>query len=144
MNSKGAYSLLTYGGALPFIACALLSVANVELLFVDSSVLELANGYALAIVSFLSGIHWATYLYKEQDLPINLLVISNIVFLVAWFGYILASTTTSLAVQIVALLSLLAIDRGLLSHQLLNAHYFRTRTIATVIATVSLAILLGT
>ena len=144
MDNKSAYSFLTYGGALPFIACALLSAANVELLFASSSVLDLANGYALAIVCFLSGIHWATYLYRQSDVPINLLVISNIVFLAAWFAFILATTAVSIAVQLVALLSLLAIDRGLLSYQLLTTHYFRTRTIATVIAAASLATVLGT
>ena len=113
-------------------------------MFANSSVLDLANGYALAIVCFLSGIHWATYLYKQHDVPMNLLVVSNIVFLVAWIAFVLATTTVSLTVQLVALLALLAIDRGLLSYELLTTHYFRTRTIATAIATVSLATVLGT
>ena len=136
MNDRILYSSLAYAGVTPFVACALLPMAPFGPLD------QLVNSYGLAIVCFLSGIHWANYLANKDELPFNLMVSSNVIFLLAWFGFVVGELSTSLAIQIVSLAVLLFIDWRLKTVEVITTHYFRVRLTATSLAIASLVVIL--
>ena len=68
-------------GAAPFLACALLPIAGVEAFGRLGRLDQLASDYGVAILCFLTGIHWATQLYARAAAPFNLFIGSNVVFL---------------------------------------------------------------
>ena len=142
MNDKILYSTLTYAGVMPFLACALLPLIGIASLPPFGPLDQLVNSYGLAIVCFLAGIHWANYLHSKDDLPFNLMISSNVVFLLTWFGFVLGSLPVSLVIQIGALATLLYIDWRLKSASVITAHYFRTRFTATALATVALILVI--
>ena len=138
MTNQALYSLLAYTGALPFAACALLTILGVAAVDGLGPIDEVAASYGLGIISFVAGTHWATYLYGRSNGTGNLLVSSNVIFLIVWFAYLLAATGAAMIVQAGAFLALLFVDYRLLNAGGISAHYFRVRTLATTIAVVSL------
>ncbi|MFO7642382.1 MAG: hypothetical protein R6X17_14310, partial [Candidatus Competibacteraceae bacterium] len=58
VTNTRTYSLLTYAGALPFIASALLPLIGVSSIKAFGFVVYIAAVYALTIVSFMDGVHW--------------------------------------------------------------------------------------
>ena len=143
-NIRLTYSALAFAGALPFLACAVLLAAGITVVLPFGSIAQVANSYGLAITCFLAGIHWSIYLGNQKDPPFNLLLSSNIVFLLVWIMYLIAGTELSLVTQAVALIALLIVDRSLANAAVISSHYFRTRVIVTAIATVSLLIIVLT
>lgn len=139
MNTKSLYSGLAFAGVIPFLACALLPLVGVDALPRLGGLDEVANSYSLAIICFLSGIHWAQHLHSNDTMPFNLMASSNVIFLFAWFAFVLASTNWSLALQIVALVAILLVDRQLVRAGVIDAEYLRVRLIATTLAVASLA-----
>lgn len=142
MQTRQLYSLLAYAGVMPFVACALLPLTGIVSIPPFGPLGPLVNSYGLAIVCFLSGIHWATYLAKKDVLPFNLMVSSNAIFLLAWFGFVVGELSTSLLIQAASLIALLVIDWRLRAADLITAHYFRVRTTATSLAIASLIVVL--
>ena len=142
MNNTRLYSLLAYAGVSPFVACALLPLGGIVSVPPFGPLDQLVNSYGLAIVCFLSGIHWANYLANNDSLPFNLMVSSNVVFLLAWFGFVLGDLSVSLVIQIASLAILLFIDWRLRSAAVLTADYFRVRFTATSLAIASLTVVL--
>ena len=142
MNDRRLYSLLAYAGVTPFVACALLPLVGIVSIPPFGPLDQLVNTYGLAIVCFLSGIHWATYLANKDDLPFNLMISSNAVFLLAWFGFVGGALSASLVIQIASLAILLLIDSRLRAAALISAHYFRVRVTATSLAIASLIVVL--
>ncbi|RZV34138.1 MAG: DUF3429 domain-containing protein [Chromatiales bacterium] len=142
MNEKNLYSALAYAGVTPFVACALLPLVGIVAIPPFGPLDQLVNSYGLAIVCFLSGIHWANYLANKDELPFNLMVSSNAIFLLAWFGYVLGGLSASLVIQVASLGLLLFIDWRLKADAVLTAHYFRVRFTATSLAIASLVVVL--
>ena len=142
MNDKLLYSTLTYAGVTPFLACALLPLIGIASIPPFGPLDQLVNSYGLAIVCFLAGIHWANYLHSKDDLPFNLMISSNAVFLLTWFGFVLGNLSVSLVIQIAALAILRYIDWRLKSESVITAHYFRARCGATALAAASLVLVL--
>jgi len=142
MNNTRLYSLLAYAGVSPFVACALLPLAGIVSVPPFGPLDQLVNSYGLAIVCFLSGIHWANYLANKDDLPFNLMISSNVVFLLAWFGFVLGDLSVSLTIQIVCFAALLFVDWHLRSAGTITAEYFRVRFTATSLAIASLTVVL--
>lgn len=141
MNDRKIYSVLTMAGVTPFVACAVLPMFGVYSLDQLGLMGEVAAGYGLAIISFLAGIHWATQLYELQKTPLNLLIMSNVVFVAVWLVYALGTLDAALIVQALALLILLGLDRWLLGSGVITQHYYRVRGAATVIAVASLLLI---
>ena len=135
------YSVLAMVGATPFVACALLPLVGIESIAAFGDLDRVAATYGLAIVSFLTGIHWATQIYEPQESPFNLLLVSNAVFLFAWFAFVLGNLDIALGAQLLALLTLLGIDRWLYTTGLISRHYLGVRTVATSLAAVSLLVI---
>ncbi len=142
MEDRPIYSALMLAGALPFLACALLPVVGVDSFGRLGPLDELAAVYGLAILSFLTGIHWATQLYGQATLPINLFVGSNVVFLAVVIAYLASSLSWALATQLLAFPLLLAVDYQLLQRGLITQHYLGMRFIATALACFSLLFIL--
>lgn len=142
MDNKTLYSMLAFAGVVPFLACALLPLTGVVSLPLFGPLDEVIAGYGLAIIAFLTGIHWATFLYRQDDVPFNLMVTSNVVFLAVWFAYAIGTLSVALMVQLVAFVVILIIDGRLSATGLITGHYLRIRSVATALAAVSLAIVL--
>ena len=142
MSDSKTYSILTMAGITPFVACALLPLIGIGSIEPFGALDRIAATYGLAIVSFLTGIHWATQIYKPEDSPFNLLLASNAVFLFTWFAFVLGSLEIALGAQIVAFAVLLAVDRQLHSIALISRHYLGVRTVATSLAALSLLVII--
>ncbi len=138
MAANKLYTLLALTGATPFLACALLLLLGFATLPPFGAVDTLAGSYGLAILSFLCGAQWGTYLIKPGKTPFNLFLTSNAVFLVVWFAFVLADTDTALLVQVAAFLCLLFVDHRIRLRQLYSSHYLTVRTTATSLAIASL------
>lgn len=141
MSDSKTYSILAMAGVTPFVACALLPLIGIDSIEPFGALDRLAAIYGLAIVSFLTGIHWATQIYELPESTFNLLLVSNAVFLFAWFAYVLGSLDVALIAQLIALLVLLGIDRWLYTTGLITRHYLSVRTAATSLAAVSLSLI---
>lgn len=142
MRDSKTYSVLTMAGVTPFVACAVLLLVGIGSIEPFGALDRIAAIYGLAIVSFLTGIHWATQIYEPQESPFNLLLVSNAVFLLVWFAFVLGRLEVALGAQLVALLVLLGIDRWLYTTGLISRHYLGVRTVATSLAAVSLLIII--
>lgn len=129
-------------GAMPFLACALLPLTGVTEIDGLGRLDQLAASYGMAILCFLTGIHWATQLYASEAAPFNLFVGSNVVFLVVWIAYVAAGLQCAIVAQLLAFPVLLAIDYRLCQAELISRQYLRLRTVATVLAWFSLAVIL--
>ena len=142
MESRKLYPLLTYAGVLPFVGCALMPFVGLQELWNLGTYDYIAAAYGLAIVCFLCGAHWGTYLYHSIAAPDNLFITSNVFVVACWFAFLMAAQVITLFVLILAFLCLLFIDYRLLKAALLTDYYFRMRTNATVVAVVALAIII--
>ncbi len=143
MESRKLYPLLTYAGVLPFVGCALMPFVGLQELWNLGSYDYIAAAYGLAIVCFLCGAHWGTYLYHRDKSPDNLFITSNVIVVACWFAFLMAAKSITLFVLILALLCLLVIDFRLLKAGLITDYYLRMRSIATVIAVGALAIIIA-
>ena len=144
MSDRRIYSILAMAGVTPFVASAVLPLAGIESIDPLGPLAGVAASYGLAIVSFLTGIHWATQIYDRRQTGFNLLIASNVVFVAVWLAYAIGSIEIALAAQLLALLALLGIDRWLMNSGVITPHYYWTRSAATILATLSLAILIVT
>jgi hypothetical protein len=138
MQTTKTYTALALAGTIPFIAAAVLPLLGHDSLPYLGPLDQLAASYGLAIVCFLAGAHWGTYLAGRSADSLNLFITSNVIFLAVWFAYIGAGLNTAISIQILALLTLLFIDLRLTASSVISAMYFRVRAVATSIAVVSL------
>lgn len=142
MKQQQIYTTLMLAGATPFLACALLPFAGIEAVPWFGPLDQLASSYSMAILCFLTGVHWATQLYERNAAPFNLFIGSNVIFLVVWIAYVAADLSWALATQVLAFFLLLAIDFRLSDNGLISAAYLRVRVAATTLACVSLILIL--
>ena len=143
MQDTKLYTTLALAGTIPFIASALLPVLGHYSLPYLGPLDQLVASYGLAIVCFLAGAHWGTYLSGRSAGSLNLFVISNVIFLAVWFAYVGAGVKTAIVIQIVAFLILLFIDLRLRTGDVISAKYLRVRTGATMIAVASLLVVIA-
>jgi hypothetical protein len=143
MQDTRIYTALALAGTLPFIAGALLPLLGHDSLPYLGPTDQLVASYGLAIVSFIAGAHWGTYLAGHGAESRNLFIISNAIFLAVWFAYIGAGVKFAIGIQIIAFLTLLFIDLGLKTSGAISAAYFRVRSTATLIAVVSLLLVIA-
>ena len=143
MQDTKLYTALALAGTIPFIAGALLPLLGHDSLPHLGPLDQLVASYGLAIICFLAGAHWGIYISGRSDDSLNLFVISNAIFLAAWFAYIGAGVRTAIGTQIFAFLALLLIDRRLRAGAVISATYFRVRTMATLIAILTLLIVMA-
>jgi hypothetical protein len=143
MIDSKQYAVLAYAGTLPFIACAILPWIGMPVVAGIGSCAYIAAAYGVAIVSFMAGIHWGTFLYQADSLPVNLLLTSNAITVAVWLAFILTPVAVSIAVIAAAFVLLLAVDFRLARAGLLTADYLRTRRNVTLIVLTMLMLTIG-
>ena len=119
---------LTYAGVLPFLGAAIMPAVKSNFLGLnyDSVILT----YGAVIASFVAGIHWGIYLFK--DAPLNLFIHSNVVALLAWCAVMFAHPANTV-ILLICFLYLIVIDRQLWKAGVIEKWYLRTRLIATTL-----------
>lgn len=134
MNKQTLAQTLTYAGLLPFWGAAIIPAIVPDLLGLDYDRIILT--YGAVIASFIAGIHWGVYLFKNTH--INLFIHSNIAALLAWFA-VIAALPGSEAVLIGCFLYLLFIDKQLKNANIIEPWYLRMRIIATTAVVIILS-----
>lgn len=142
MRDSKTSTALAMVGTIPFIAAALLPLLGHDALPQLGPLDQLVASYGLAIVCFLAGAHWGTCLAGRSPASLNLFIISNVIFLAVWFAYVGAGVKTALSVQTGAFVALLFIDLRLRKADVISAAYLRLRIVATLIAVVSLLVVI--
>lgn len=130
--------ILTYSGTLPLMA----SVVLAQLSNSGITASLIATTYSAVIISFLSGIHFAVYLFFAEKCPRHLLIISNAVALSAWVSLLAAPPPTVILLQVLCFLYLLTLDIKLLKAGILPEWFFTLRRNATIIVVVCLSFLM--
>lgn len=133
MTKQNLAQLLTYTGAFPFVGAALASIFHLQLFGLNYPYMVIT--YGVVIASFISGIHWGVYLFK--DAPMNLFIHSNVVTLIAW-SILVFNSPYSPVVLIGCFLYLLAIDKRLGAVGVLELWYVQMRTYISAIVIASL------
>lgn len=129
---------MTYAGALPFIACALMLYSGINHVSLLGPVNEIVAVYALVIISFIAGVHLGTYLFYNTKTPKPLFIISNIVAAIAWMSLLFASPGNATLILVGAFIYLLGVDFLLKQERFISPTYFATRFIVTAISAGSL------
>ena len=124
---------LMYAGVLPFFGAAIILAVKPNFLGLnyDSVILT----YGAVIASFVAGIHWGIYLFKDP--PLNLFIHSNIAALLAWSAVLVADRRGAF-ILLLCFLYLIVIDRHLSKAGVIEGWYLRMRLIATTLVIVAL------
>lgn len=141
MNKRSTYTLLTLTGAVPFVAAGVLPLLGYSEIAPIGNVGAAGLSYGLAILCFLAGVHWATYLYDVESNSGDLFIASNAVVLAVWIPYLFAPASVVAGIMILAFLVLLFIDSRLRRLGVIDGHYFSMRVTATSLAVLSLAMI---
>lgn len=139
MKKENLAQLLTYAGILPFLGVVIMSIIKPDFLGLNYNYITLT--YGAVIASFISGIHWGVYLFKDTHM--NLFIHSNIVALLAWFA-VVTDISISEGILIACFFYLLCIDVKLEKIGVLDPWYLRMRlnASAAVIMALSLTIII--
>jgi hypothetical protein len=121
--------ILTYSGTLPLIGSVLLNQIHIS--GIDAQ--YLGSTYAAIIISFICGIHWATYCFYPDKCSHNLLITSNVIALLAWTSLLIPQNIISISLQILCFLSLLILDTKLLKAGIWPKWFYNLRLNATII-----------
>lgn len=141
MSKQRLFAWLAFAGASPFAACALLPWFGIASLPILGPLDVLASAYGLAIIAFLAGTHWSFQLQDASRTPFNLFVSSNLVFLFAFFAFVIAGLRWALLAEVLAFVYLLYVDLRLHRAGITTVSYFRVRSIATSLACLSLLLI---
>jgi LytS/YehU family sensor histidine kinase len=143
LTKNNLYILVTYAGALPFIACAIMLYSGIHTVEGFGSVSNISAVFALIIVSFIAGLHLGTYLLYRTKTPKPLFIISNVIAVIAWISLLVTNIKVATAVLVFAFVYLLLVDYMLRRELFLSKSYFNTRLIVTLITTGSLLVTSG-
>lgn len=140
MTDTRLYKTLTYAGSLPFLACAILPFAGITELGPFGSWDRLLLLYGLAIASFLAGTHWAFELARPGTYPVSLFIVSNALVLAVWLAVLVARVPIALAVEGLAFIALLRVDRAVAAAGGTPSGYFAMRQRITFIVVVAIIV----
>ena len=141
------YKILGYAGAIPFVFCAFellrmtqLDPAQNSAFFRMQSIIALTQlAYAGLIASFLSGVHWAHALPKENNAQALLAMIPTILSLVLFIAAgVMGFIASSLLIASIGFKLIFVMDKKFLEPDWLPHDYFKFRMIITLIACTSL------
>lgn len=133
---------LTFAGTIPFIVCAILITMDIDAIRVLGKTEHILSIYGLVIASFMAGAHWGNHLSLADDnsWALKLPILSNIIALSLWLGFLLLSAAGFIWLLVVGFVSLLMIDYGLNQAHIISADYFKVRKYVTLIVIVSLIV----
>lgn len=137
MNSDRVHLLrmLPYAGAAPFVAGSMLTVLQIQRLPFLGATQHILLTYGLLIVSFMAGVQWGQYLAGARA-SVNLLVSSNVMALLAWFGFLLLPAFWFSLLLIFLFATLYVIDTQFQS----DVEYLKTRRNVTALVCLSLLV----
>ena len=98
--------------------------------------------YGLVIATFMAGAQWGNHLTLADDNPwaLRLPILSNIITLILWFGFLGLSTVAFIWLLILGFVSLLIIDYGLNQANIITTSYFKVRKYVTLIVVIALIV----
>ena len=133
---------LTFAGAIPFVACALLLVIGISDIPILGATADVLSAYGLVIASFMAGSQWGNHLDLSDDnkWAIRLPLYSNIIALGLWLGFLILSAIGFIWLLVIGFISLLVIDYSLHRAQIISHAYFKVRQYVTAIVVISLVI----
>ncbi len=137
---KKLYLYLTYAGALPFIICAVCLAFEIRFIPLLGATEQVLSVYALIIATFIAGNHWGQHLDMKNKWQYYLPILSNVVVVALWFGFLVLPFSALLAIFVLVFLALLVIDQRLFRHNLITRRYFQMRCFATAIVISALVI----
>jgi hypothetical protein len=141
MDDRVLARALTFAGSLPFLAAIVALVLAPAL--ATAHIWQAVLAYGAVIASFVSGIHWGLFLYRERRLPLNLFISSNLCALAAWAALLVPSRQGALVLLIAVFAALFAIDHTLYAAKA-HAHWFyKLRAAITAVVIASLSVLLA-
>ena len=131
---------LTFAGAIPFVACALLLAVNIDSLPYLGATTDVLSIYGLVIASFMAGAQWGNHLSLADDnrWAIILPLVSNFIAIGLWLGFLTLSAIGFIWLLILGFASMLIIDYGLNRACIITQDYFKVRTYVTAIVVASL------
>ena len=138
MSLQRHAQLLALAGTLPFFAGLLLLVSGNS--FAGYGGALVSHTYGVAIVSFLAGIHWGTYLFAQGNL--NLFIASNAISIAAWFSLLFAGSKIGFGLLILCFCAALWVDWKSHRENLLPAWFWRLRLEVSLIVLVLLGLTL--
>ena len=137
---KNIFPYLTYAGAIPFIFCAMCLSIDIRQLPLLGSVEKILSIYGIVISSFLAGAHWGQHLHIQGFWNRALPILSNIIAVLLWLGFLMLSFKMLMAMFVAAFIILLFIDQRLFQIDLITRPYFQTRCIVSAIVVFSIVI----
>ena len=129
---------LTYAGTIPFLLGALALTLNINIPLSKHYFEILLMSYTLAIVSFLSGTHWAIGLLYPEKAPTNLFALSNLLTLLVWFLFAVSCAGLFYLVSAAVFGALLWVDQKLFRASVISRAYFQLRKQATGVVVICL------
>ena len=136
MTNKITTQILTYLGVLPFVFFTILNVLAVEYFF-NIKVNFLLIGYAVVILSFVSGLNFS-YGLKQNNYAIYYLIISNIIALIAYYHLLSTHYVFSYATILVAFLFCLVLDFYAYKAKIIAGWFFKLRLNITALVSLCL------
>ena len=133
---------LTFAGAIPFVACALLLVIGIIDIPYLGAVADILSAYGLVIASFMAGSQWGNHLSLADDdkWAVRLPLVSNVIAIVLWLGFLMLPVVGFIWLLVIGFASMLMIDYGLNCARIITPDYFKVRTYVTAIVIVSLIV----
>ena len=133
---------LTFAGTIPFILCAVFITVGIDAIRVLGKTEDVLSVYGLVIATFMAGAQWGNHLSLADDnsWAVKLPILSNIIALALWFGFLSLSTVGFIWLLVIGFIALLIIDYGLNEAQIISSDYFKVRKYVTIIVVISLII----
>ena len=133
---------LTFAGTLPFIACAVLITIGIKAIPILGEVTRILAVYGLVIATFMAGAQWGNHLSLTDDnsWAVKLPILSNIIALALWLGFLTLATANFIWLLIFSFISLLIIDYGLNNAQIIDDKYFTVRKYVSLIVVITLIV----
>ncbi|MDM3872487.1 DUF3429 domain-containing protein [Porticoccus sp. W117] len=134
------YTYLAYLGALPFVLCALCLLFGVYSLPYVGDVQVLLSTYGLVIASFMAGSLWGQQFQADQQWARSIGLLTNIVTVGVWLGYLLLPLSAFLRLLVIAFVGLLVMDRKQFQLGHISKTYFSTRCGVTAVVSAALVV----
>lgn len=139
MTNYPRFYVLIYAGLIPFLACWGLLALGVQEIPFFGTVQHIFSLYMLVIASFMAGTYWGQGLTQyETGLSIPVFLLSNIVTIGLWLGYLLLSFLGFLFAGLCAFLFYLWLDFKFYQSGEGKRSYLLIRAIVTVIVCISI------
>lgn len=130
---------LMYAGLMPFgggLVCLLLDLAYIPVLGETSKVICI---YGLIIATFILGSQWGLHLFLSRH-GLCLSILSNALAIGLWLGFLVFETRSVLFLLGIVFMICLAVEWRLFAAGKISAAYFKSRSIVTILATISLVV----